>query len=181
MARRRSKISRLPAAQREFIERLLREDRLTLDEMLEAIRAEFPDTEVSRAGLHRYGAGLSELTARMREIDRAAEALVGELGEGIGEKSGALLAQAVTTLATNVAMRAQETEEWDVDAIRKLAQAAKFALDARRLSLRERQAVAAEAREAALRESRAKLEALGKAGAIDPAVLATVIKAAYDL
>jgi hypothetical protein len=37
-----SSIKRLPEEQRKFIEKLLREDRLTLNEMLDEIRAEFP-------------------------------------------------------------------------------------------------------------------------------------------
>lgn len=160
--RRRSNISRLPAEQREFIERLIREDRLTLAEMMAAIDAEFPDAAVSRSGLHRYQSSFAEMTARMREIDRAAEALVGELGEGIGEKSGALLAHAVTTLATNAALRAQEDTEISIDEVRKMAVAAKNALDTRRLSLRERQAVAAEAREALQREQAARLDKITK-------------------
>lgn len=181
MSTRRSKISRLPEEQRSFIQKMLREDRLTLAEMLAAIHARYPDAQVSQSGLHRYQAGFAELTARMREIDRAAQALVGELGEAAGEKSGALLAHAVTTLATNAAMRAQEADAIDIDEVRKLARAAKDALDTRRLSLAERRAVAAEARDAALREQRAKLEALGASGALDPATVAAVIRAAYDL
>ena len=182
--RRRSSISRLPAAQREYIERLLREDRFTLDEMIADLRGRFPGqpaAEVSRSGLHRYQESFAELTERMREIDRAAQALVGELGEDIGEKSGALLAHAVTTLATNAALRAQQSEDVSIDEVRKLAVAAKNALDTRRLSLAERKAIRQEAREELQREQRAKLEELGKTGAIDAAALATVIKAAYDL
>lgn len=176
-----SRIRRLPPEQRAFVERLLREDRHTLDEMLAAIRARFPDAGVSRSGLHRYKTSVEELAGRMREIDRAAQALVGELGQDIGDRAGALLANAVTTLATNAALRANEADDVDVEDVRKLAVAAKNALDTRRLSLAERRAIAQEAREAALREQREKLEALGQSGAIDPAIVATVIRAAYDL
>ncbi len=176
-----SRIRRLPPEQRAFVERLLREDRHTLDEMLAAIRGRFPDAAVSRSGLHRYKASVEELAGRMREIDRAAQALVGELGEDIGDRAGALLANAVTTLATNAALRANESDEVSIDEVRKMAVAAKNALDTRRLSLAERRAIAQEARETALREQREKLEALGQSGAIDPAIVATVIKAAYDL
>lgn len=182
--RRKSSISRLPDEQRQYIERLIREGRHTLDEMLAAIRERFPDGEaaqVSRSALHRYDSAMTELAGRMREIDRAAQALVGELGDDIGDRAGALLANAVTTLATNAALRATETDEVSIEDVRKMAVAAKNALDTRRLSLAERRAIAQEAREAALREQREKLEALGQSGAIDPAIVATVIRAAYDL
>lgn len=41
-----SSIKRLPEEQRKFIEKLLREDRLTLNEMLDEIRAEFPTATI---------------------------------------------------------------------------------------------------------------------------------------
>lgn len=163
---RKSNITRLPAEQRAHIELLLREDRHTLKEMLDAVRARFPEADVSRSGLHRYQSSLSELTARMREIDRAAAALVGELGEGVGEKAGALLAQAVTTLATNAALRAQENEDITIDEVRKLAQAAKLAMDARRISLAEREQIEEGARKRLLIEQQARLSDTVKAGGL---------------
>ena len=171
--KRRSNISRLPAEQRAFVERLLREDRLTLSEMFDAIRAKFPDADVSRSGLHRYQASFAELTARMREIDRAAQALVGELGDGIGDKAGQLLANAVTTLATNAALRAQESDDISIDEVRKMATAAKNALDTRRLSLRERQALRQEAREELQREQAARLDTIVKEAGLSDETAAT--------
>ncbi len=176
MSRRRgapSRIRRLPAEQRAFIEQLLREDRHTLDDMLAAIRARWPEAQVSRSGLHRYKAGVDELAGRMREIDRAAQALVGELGQDIGDRAGALLANAVTTLATNAALRANEQDEISVDEVRKLAVAAKNALDTRRISLAERRAIAQEAREALQREQSAKLDKIVKEAGLTDDVAAT--------
>lgn len=174
MARRsRSSITRLPTEQRAFIEKLLREDRLTLTEMIDALRKTFPTADVSRSGLHRYQSSFAELTARMREIDRAAEALVGELGEGIGDKAGALLANAVTTLATNAALRAQEDDEISIDEVRKMAQAAKNALDTRRMSLNERRALRDEARAELQREQSAKLDKVVKEAGMSDEMAAT--------
>lgn len=163
---RKSTIARLPADQRAYIEQLLREDRHTLTEMISALRSKFPDTDVSRSSLHRYGAGFAEMTARMREIDRAANALVGELGEGVGEKAGALLAQAVTTLATNAALRAQNDNEITIDEVRKMAQAAKHALDTRRVSLAEREQIEEAARKRLLREQQTRLSDTVKANGL---------------
>lgn len=157
-----SRVRRLPPEQRAFVERLLREDRYTLDEMLAAIHAKFPEAGLSRSGLHRYKTSVEELAGRMREIDRAAQALVGELGDDIGDRAGALLANAVTTLATNAALRATETDEVSIEDVRKMAVAAKNALDTRRLSLAERRAIAQEAREALQREQAAKLDKIAK-------------------
>lgn len=170
MGKRRAKSSvvRLPAEQRAFIEQLLREDRLTLDEMIAAIQGKFPGqpaADLSRSALHRYSKPFAELVGRMRDIDRAADALVGELGEGVGEKSGQLLAQAITTLATNAALNAQE-QELSVDEIRKLARAAKDAIDTRRISLAERQQIEKAARERLQREQDATLKAVVKEGGL---------------
>lgn len=175
MARRGApnRIRRLPSEQRAFVERLLREDRHTLDEMLAAIRERFPDATVSRSGLHRYKASVEELAGRMREIDRAAQALVGELGEDIGDRAGALLANAVTTLATNAALRANESDDVSIDEVRKMAVAAKNALDTRRISLAERRTIAQEAREALQREQSAKLDKIVKEAGLSDDVAAT--------
>lgn len=178
---RKSKITRLPAEQRAYIEKLMREDRLTLDEMLAAIRTKFPTAEVSRSGLHRFALPLRELTERMREIDTAARVVVEELGENPDDRAGALLCQSITTLATNAALRAQVDDETSIEDVRKLARASKDVISARAASLKERQAIEQAAREKLVREQRDKLDALGKSGAVSPEVLAVVMKAAYDL
>lgn len=160
---RKSKVTRLPAKVRSYIERLLREDRLSLDEMIEAIRTRFPDEDApSRSGLHRYKAGFGELTERMRAMETMSNAVVGELGEGVGDKAGALLAQAITTLAASAALRAHEKDEISIDEIRKLARAAKDAIDTRRISLAERQALEKAAEARVLKAQRERLDSAVK-------------------
>jgi valyl-tRNA synthetase len=173
--RRKSSITRLPAAQRKYIESLLREDRYTLDEMIAALRAKWPGepaAAISRAALHRYQLPLRELIERQREIDTAARVVVEELGENTDERAGALLCQSITTLATNAALRAQTDTDIEIDDVRKLARAAKDTLDARSKSLQERQAIKKAAREELLAEQKEKLDALGKSGAINKTALA---------
>lgn len=163
----KSKIKRLPTEIRSFIERLLREDRLTLDEMIAKIQATFPGQETtSRSALNRYQASLAQMTGRMRDIEAAAQAVTNELGEGVGEKAGALLAQAVTTLATNAALRAHDNDDISIDEIRKLARAAKDAIDTRRLSLAERQVLQKEARDRMMAEQSAALNNAVKSGGL---------------
>lgn len=167
MARRRhakSKVHRLAPEIRAWIEAELRADRLTLDELLAEARRRYPGEDLpSRSGLHRYQGGVRELGERMREIDAAANALVGELGEGIGEKSGALLAQAVTTLATNAALLAHERDDVSIEEVRKLARASKDVLDTRRLSLAERQAIEKAARDKALNDAAERIDSAAQA------------------
>lgn len=171
MVRRRAKssITRLPAEQREHIERLLREGRLTLDQMIAELQQTWAGeaaAEVSRSALHRYERGFAEMTGRMREIETLADAMVSELGEGSDDKASALLSQAVVTLATNVALKAHENDDTSIDEVRKLARAAKDAMDSKRVSLNVRKAIAAEAREQLLREQAEKLDSVVKSGGL---------------
>ena len=75
---RASSIKRLPADQRAFLEKLLREDRYTLDEILAKVQGRFPTGQApSRSALGRYSQQVNELAGRMRDIQAAGTALVG--------------------------------------------------------------------------------------------------------
>lgn len=157
---RKSTIKRLEPEARKHLEKLLREDRHTLDELLAAMREKFPDAEVSRSGIHRYRAGYEELVKGMREQQAIASLVVSELGENPDDKAGALLVQTITTLTNQVALTAAGEGEVDVETVRKLARAAKDVIAARRVDRQERLAIRQEAREELLAEQRAKLEAM---------------------
>lgn len=164
---RKSTIKRLPAPVRRHLERRLREDQLTLDELIEDLREHFPESDPpSRSALHRYRVGFEEMAGRMREIEAASSALVGELGEDVGERAGQLLAQAVTTLATNAALNAHTQDEVSIKEVASLARAAKAAMEARTLSMKERLAIEKAAQEKLLREQDQKLTEAGKAGTV---------------
>lgn len=160
---RKSAVSRLEPAARKYLEKLIRDDRHTLDELLDALRAKFPAAEVSRSGIHRYRAGFEEMMGRMREIEAASVALVDELGEGVGDKAGALLTQAVTTLATNVALNANGADaKVSIKEVGELARAARAAMQARTMSLKEREAIEEHARRKLLAEQQDNLEKRAK-------------------
>jgi hypothetical protein len=183
---RKSTISRLAPGVRKYVEKLLREDRLTLDEMIADLRAKYPLLAQegglpSRSAVQRYGAGFAEFSARQREIKEMASTFVGEFGEDMGDKTGELLAQMVTTMCTNAALDAQQRDDLSIKEVGDLARAARASMETRTLSLRERVALKEAARNELLQEQREKLTELGKTGAVAPEVLALVIKAAYDL
>ncbi len=163
---RKSSVDRQAPGVRAHILRRLRENRLTLDELIADLQAAFPATAAagelpSRSALHRFGQGIKEIVAHEREMAAAAEALVAELGEEFDAKSGALLAQAVTTLASKTAMNAiQSDTRLEIGDVLDLARAAKAAQEARSLNLKERRAVAKEAREKLLAEQEEKLQEL---------------------
>lgn len=165
---RKPKVTRLPAAQRRYIERLLREDRLTLTEMIDDVRQKFPTADVSRSGLGRYKQHVEELGGRMRDIQAAGTALVAELGEDPHDRAGQLLVQAVTTLATHAALKATGSEdELSIKEIGELARGARAVLETRKMSMAERQQIARIAREELQREQSANLESAARAQGMD--------------
>jgi len=169
---RKSKVSKLPPEVKTYIQRLLREDRLTLAEMQAELSERFPRHHEkgelpSRAGLGRYQRLFDEVSQSQQNIQMAAQMLVAELGEDFDDKSGALLSQAVTTLAIKAVDNALGQENTDIKDIQALARAAKNVQDVRSLNLRERQMVARQAREALLREQSARLDAAVAAGGFD--------------
>lgn len=173
---RKSNIDRLEPAAKAHLQKLMREGRHTLNELLQAMRAKFPEEELSRSGIQRYRANFTEMVGRMREIETAATALVDELGDGMGDKAGALLAQAVTTLATDAAFKAHD-KDLSIKEISELARAARATMQARTMSLKERQAIAEEARAKLLEEQRAKLEAMPNKGGVTATTKAAIREA----
>ena len=182
-------IKKLPDEQRQFVEKLLREDRLTLNEMLDEIRAEFPSATIpSRSTLGRAKKNFAEEAKRMREIQAAAEVLVAEFGEDVDDKAGALLTQAITTLTTDIVLTELKNDGLDplkpkigIDDVGSLARASRAVIATRGMTLKQRQEIERIAREKLIAEQKEKLEALGKSGEVDRAVLNKVIKAAYGL
>ena len=165
---RKSSIDKLQPEVRAHIEKRLRENRLTLDELFADVREAFPDLveAPSRSALGRYRMGFEEIMQTQRAMSTAASALVAELGEDFDDKSGALLTQAVTTLATKATFSQLNQDELDIGDVLDLARAAKAAQESRSLNLRERQAVAKMAREKLLEEQKAKLDAMGSKGGV---------------
>ncbi len=180
---RKSSIKRLPAEIRKHLERRLREDSMSLDELIADLQDHFPGADTpSRSALHRYRVNLEEMMGRMREIETASAVLVGELGEGVGDKAGALLAQAVTTLATNAAFKAHDQiDEISITEIGKLARAAKAALETRTLSMKERQSIEKATEERLLKEQSKKLDEMGRKGALTPETLTSIRRDIYGI
>lgn len=159
---RKSSVSRLDPEARKFLEKLIRDGRHTLDELLDAMRAKYPAADISRSGIHRYRVGFDEMMGRMREIETASAALVDELGDGVGDKAGALLAQAVTTLAANAALNAHGNDKVSIKDVSELARAARAAMQARTMSLKEREAIEEHARRKLIEEQQNNLEKIAK-------------------
>lgn len=167
---RKSSIARGPEEVRATIDRLIRQGRLTLDEIIAYVRVSHGEASApSRSALHRYSVQAEELMGRMRDIDAAARVVVEELGENADDRAGALLVQSITTLATDAALRAQSADPEDapsIEEIRKLARAAKDVIDARKKDRQEREEIARLARERLLAEQTDKLDKAVKSGGL---------------
>lgn len=158
---RKSAVKTLPDEQRAFIEKLMRDDRHTLDVMIELIRAKFPSAQSpSRSSLGRYKQSFEEMAGRIRETQELARMMVTEFGEDADDKAGALLAQAVTTLATHAALDANDPDakKLSVKEVGELARAARAVLQARTMSIKERQTIEAAGRAKLLQEQETRLE-----------------------
>lgn len=160
----KSSINRLPPIVKAYIQKLLREDRLTLDDMLDDLQARFPNAKApSRSALSRFKAGFDELTDKARQQRQMAEAFVGAFGEDASDKTGVLLVEAISTLTYQAAMGAHEKDEVTIAEVSALARAAKATMEARTLSVKERQAIEKAARERLLQKQAAELDNAVKA------------------
>jgi len=173
-----SSIKRMPPAERAYLEKLIREDRWTLDEIRDKVRERFPaTTPPSRSALGRYSQQVSELAGRMRDIQAAGTALVSELGEDPNDRGGQLLVQAVTTLATHAALKATDDDaEISIKEVGELARGARAVLQARKMSLAERQEIARIAREQLQAEQAEALQATVRAGGLSASAAETIRK-----
>lgn len=168
---RRSSIKSKPEPVRTLIERLLREDRYTVQEIRAQVADAFgEDAPPSRSALGRYKIEFDLMSGRMREMDQLARVLVSELGESPDDKAGALLTQAVTTLATSVALQAHGNDDITVKEVAQLARAARNAIEARRMSRRER----IEVERQAIARATQTVGEVGRAAGISPETLAEI-------
>ncbi|WP_297830894.1 phage protein Gp27 family protein [Thermomonas sp.] len=175
---RKSSIERSPAEVRATIDKLIRQGRLTLDEMRAYVAEAHGEEAVpSRAALGRYTLAQKELVGRMRDIDAAARVVVEELGENADDRAGALLVQSITTLAADAALRAQQPgEKASIEEVRKLARAAKDVIGARKVNRQEREEIARLARERLLAEQKANLDKVARKRGMSAAAREEILK-----
>jgi hypothetical protein len=182
---RRSKVKDAPDPIRSEIERMLRADKFSLDEMRDLLIRQFPDLAdkiPTRSSLGRYRQSMGQMLGRMRDIDSAARVVVAELGENPDERAGALLTQTITALATHAALKAGENEDGaSIGEVKDLARAAKNVMDARRVGLKERQEIEAAARDKLKREQQAKLGDMAKHGTISQDTLDRIRREVYGI
>ena len=188
---RKSTISRLAPDVKIYIEGLLAEGRMTLDEMIADLRGRFPlhhsaGELPSRAALHRYGPKLERRLIAVKAFSQAAASIEANAGDRGDARSSALTAIVQQELF-DAMMNLQDASDPDVDQdarMKLLAEAARSLASLTRSSVQLKQfqtKVEEDTRTRLLAEQRTKLDELGKTGTVPADVLAQVIKAAYDL
>ena len=83
---RKSTIDKQAPEVKGHLHKRLRENRLTLDELLTELRERFPEHAAelpSRSAIHRHSQSIADIVAHEREMAVASEALVAELGNGV--------------------------------------------------------------------------------------------------
>ncbi|MBN0430180.1 DUF3486 family protein [Pseudomonas aeruginosa] len=129
---RKSSISRLPDQVRAYIEGRLADGRMTLDELIADLQAQFPSQAEagelpSRAAVHRYGQKLERRLAAIRASTEAAKLIRAQAGDDLDARSEALTAMIQSELFESI-ISLQEAcdEEMDpADRVGLLASAAK--------------------------------------------------------
>ncbi len=117
---RKSKLSRLPAEVKSYIEGKISEGSMTLDELISDLRNQFPGHEVagdlpSRSAMHRYGQKLERRLTAIRASTEAAKIIRAQAGDDEDARSEALTALVHTELFDAI-ISLQEANEEDIDA-----------------------------------------------------------------
>lgn len=150
---------------RQFLEKLLREDRYTIDELLELFGNKYPDEQPARSTMGRTKKKYDEHAKKMSEVQYATELLVGELGEDKDDKAGAFMVQGITTLINHLVLDQLHNEEnpdapiqLSIKDALALAKASRELTAARGMSLDQRQKIERIAREKMLEEQEKNLD-----------------------
>lgn len=182
---RKSSIDQLPKAVKDRIGKLLRENRLTLDQVLTELETEFgPKNAPSRTALWRHKQRMAQVLSKVRESREIARVWVQELGEQPDGDTGRLMVELLQSLVTQYSIGAAQREGEEAPQLaelKALAQTIRAAAESGRLQLAQTEKIEQRARERLLAEQKEKLDALGKRGGITPAALATIRSEVYGL
>ena len=182
----RSSVSRQPAEIRAYIEGLLVNTSMTLDEKVADMTLRFPDEAdagdlPSRSALHRYGQKLERRLAAIRASTEAAKIIRAQAGDDLDARSEALTAMIQSELFESIISLQEADEEMDPgERVGLLASAAKniATLTRSSVALKKYQAEAEErARQALLAEQKAKLDAMPSNGGVTEATKAAIREA----
>jgi len=177
---RKSSIERLPKPIRDRIGALIRENRLTLDEIVDQLRAEF-GAAPSRSALHRHRQHAEAAMAKQREMESISQVWVREIKEEPDGKMGRMIIELLRTVAMQSALSAQGKDEVDPRHLAHLARAFNLIEATTKRQAENRALLREEIRRELLDEQGKKLEGMAAAGKFSPEVLARIRQEVYGL
>lgn len=119
---RKSSIERLPAPLKQRLHKLVRDGKLTLDEMIDSLREEF-GAAPSRSALGRWTQRFEETVAKQREMEAVTEIWVREFKDNPTSKTGRMVLELLRTVAMQSAMTVQGKDHVDPRELAHLARA----------------------------------------------------------
>ena len=161
---RKSSITTLDAAIRGRIDELLKDGRLTLDQILGQIQTAFPGQETpSRSALGRYSQRFEEVGERLRKSREVARVWVDRLGKEPEGDVAKLAMEFLRTAAFNASADAVEDPQVNSKELATLALALQRLETAGKFNLQREQAM----RAAVLEEAATRVETAAKAQGMD--------------
>lgn len=121
---RKSRIKQLPPSIKQQLDSLIRDGRMTQQQMLaeiNALCAAHGEAPLSQSGLSRYATKMDEMGRRVRELREVSEVWVAKLGDAPTSNTGKMLLEAVRTLAAEVVLKQMGQESIDPKALNQLA------------------------------------------------------------
>lgn len=166
----RSSIAKQPAEIRSYIEKLLLNSVLTLDEKLADLKAQFPDEDdlPSRSAIYRYGQKLERRLSAIRASTEAAKLIRENAGDREDARSEALMAMIQSELFESI-IELQEASDEDMPAEKRiglLSAAAKNIATLTRSSIglkKYQEDISTKARAELLEEQEVNLKAVARA------------------
>lgn len=177
---RRSSIERLPKPVRDRVAALIRENRMTLDEIVDELRATFGEAP-SRSAVHRYKQTLDEALAKQREMDGIAELWVREVKDQPQGKMGRMVLELLRTVAMQSALNAQAKDHIDPKELAHIARAFNLIESAGKREAENRAMLREEIRQELLQEQGDKLDGMAATGKFNPELLARIRQEVYGL
>lgn len=177
---RKSSIERLPKPIRDRVAALLRDNRMTLDEIVDELRTQF-GAAPSRSALGRYKQTFEDAVAKQREMESISDLWIQQVKDAPQGKMGRMVLELLRTVAMQSALNAQSKDHIDPKELAHIARAFNLIESAGKREAENRALLREEIRQELLKEQGDKLDGMAAAGKFSPEVLARIRQEIYGL
>lgn len=169
----KSKITRIDPRVKTVIDRLLAQNRHTLDEIIEHLR-DMDVEDVSRSSLHRYAQTFESVNAKIRQSREMARAFAAEIGASEDTDQHETITQMMHTLLMRAGMDAIDQEQSpDMKGLSHMAKALKDLMT----SVAQREKLKAEAAQEAREQAAEKADKVMKTAGVTGATALAIRRA----